>query len=312
MITTSPPTLNLSYPVVTMGTFDGVHIGHRKLLQTVVDKARSQNGESIVITYYHHPKEVLNKALLPYLLTEKERKTDILKEIGIDYVAYLNFNTEMSLMSAEDFTSQIIMGKFNAKEIILGYDCHFAHNRQGNFEFLQARQEQYGYKTLLIPPVYLDDTIVSSSHIRELIKMSKVEEAAKFLGRNYDLSGMVVIGEGIGKELNAPTINIQASDPNKLLPGNGVYISRVKLDGEKHFAVTNIGLAPTLKHLTSPVIESHILDFEGDLYGSSVTLEFITKLRDEKVFPSRLLLAEAIQNDIKQARKYLTAKGDNI
>jgi riboflavin kinase/FMN adenylyltransferase len=291
------------YPVVTMGTFDGVHLGHQELLKKVKERAILNNGEAVAITYYHHPKEILSNIATPYLLTERERKTSLLKEMGIDKVIYLNFDENMSKQSADFFLNEILIKRVKAREIVFGYDCHFGNNREGNCSFLKTNEEKYDYKTYIVEPVYVDGKIVSSSIIRELITKGDVKQASSFLGRNYNLQGEVVHGLGIGRELGFPTINIKPLDENKLLPANGVYLCRTIIDGNQYYCLTNIGYAPTVKQDGQRTVESFLLNFEGELYHKHVMIEFIERLRDEEKFPNRDTLISAIKLDVKTALK---------
>jgi riboflavin kinase / FMN adenylyltransferase len=293
------------FTVVTMGTFDGIHLGHQKLLRKVIARARKNNGKSVVITYYHHPKETFNENLGAYLLTEKERKTEILTRFGIDIVAYLRFDRKMALLKAEDFIRDILVDKFKAKEIVFGYDCHFGHKREGNYKFLKEREQNYGYRSFMINPVKLDHQIVSSSLIRNMIRDGQAKKAAKFLGRNYDIYGTVEDGEKVGRHLGFPTINIRPSDHLKLLPGKGVYLGRVFFDEKTFFCLTNVGYCPTIKQLKEKIVESYIIDYDGDLYKRDVRVEFIQKIRDEKDFSGQEALRGAIRNDIMIARSYI-------
>ena len=214
---------DFNYPIITMGTFDGVHKGHQKLLNKVIELAKRKNGESVVITYYHHPLEVIHKKTFPYLLTERDIKEHCIKKLGIDYVLYLKFDREMAEMSAYDFLSKIIIGELKAKEIVVGYDTHFGKNREGNLQFLKNHQSEFGYKLHYVEPFKIENIIVSSSKIRDLIREGDLEKASLYLGRTYSLKGKVVHGEKIGTEIGFPTINVKPTDNYKLIPALGGY-----------------------------------------------------------------------------------------
>jgi len=293
------------YPVVTMGTFDGVHIGHQLLLERVISRAKKMDGESVVITYYHHPKETINKGLATYLLTERERKTELIKGLGVDHIFYLQFDEEMAQMQAEAFLSKILIEQVKAKEIVFGYDCHFGHRREGNYHFLKDREKIYGYRSSLVKPVKIEGKIISSSLIRNMIRSGKVEEAEKFLGRYYDLVGVVRTGSGLGRELGYPTLNLAPTDPFKLFPANGVYLGIASFTGQEYFCLTNVGYCPTLKHLEERTIESYLIGYEGDLYNRQIDISFISRLRDEKEFPDQKSLQEAIEKDMKIAYRLI-------
>ena len=291
-------------PVVTMGTFDGVHLGHAKLLDQVVKKAKENNTKSIVITYFHHPLETIHKKTFPYLLTERENKEKLIKESGIDCVLYLDFNEKMAQMQPEDFLKKIIIDEIGAKDIIVGYDTHFGNSREGNYQFLKDRSSIYNYSIELIEPVKINNHIISSSLIRDYIREGDMQYAAKLLGRNYSIQGSVQLGHRIGRKIGFPTINLQPLDENKLIPAIGVYVCEVLVGGKKYFGVTNIGYSPTMKTTRIKEIETHILDFENDLYHKKVEISFNKKLRDELHFKDKVELIEAIGKDIQQARDY--------
>ena len=309
MINDTIPATNCSeindYNVITMGTFDGVHIGHQELIRKVIERARKNNGRAYVITYYHHPKETFNPNLGSYLLTEKERKTKLLQDLGVDCIAYLHFDHEMSKMAAEDFIRKILHDQFKAKEIIFGYDCHFGLERKGDYKFLKSHEKTYGYKSFMVRPVLYRRRVVSSSLIRNLIREGDVERAAFFLGRNYDLHGKVEHGDKIGRVIGFPTINISPSDSMKLLPATGVYFGKVLIDHQEYFCLTNVGYSPTLKNTENKRVEGYILDYEGDLYNRSVIVEFMKKIREEKSFAAIDRLVKAIEQDVKVARQYI-------
>ncbi len=295
-------------PVIAMGTFDGVHLGHQKLVKILVERARQRDGIAVIMTYFHHPLETIHRKTFPYLLTEKDTKEKLLKEMGVDCVLYLNFNRELAEMDPDAFLKEIIIGEIGAEEIIVGYDTHFGKNRKGNHKFLQEAADEYGYLVEFVPPLMVDNRIVSSSRIRDFIREGSMQEAARLLGREYSISGFVKTGHKIGRELGFPTINIYPADRNKLIPSLGVYIGRVKLDDIWYYSLTNVGYSPTLKSTGILEVETHIIDFEGDLYGREVEVFFTRKLRDELYFDSKEKLIEAIKTDLKAAREYFGLK----
>ena len=291
-------------PVVTMGTFDGVHLGHIKLLDQVVTKAIGKNTKSVVITYFHHPLETIHKKTFPYLLTERENKEKLIKECGIDCVLYLDFDEKMAQMQPENFLKKIIIDEIGVHDIIVGYDTHFGNSREGNYQFLKSRSSIFNYSVELIEPLKIDNHIISSSLIRDYIREGDMLYAAKLLGRNYTIHGSVQLGHRIGRKIGFPTINLQPLDDNKLIPAIGVYVCEVFVDGGKYFGVTNIGYSPTLKTTRIKEIETHILDFNEDLYHKNVEISFNKKLRDELLFKDKDELIEAIDKDVQQAREF--------
>lgn len=293
----------LTCPVVTMGTFDGVHLGHQKLVRTCVERARACNGEAVVITYRHHPLELLHERTLPYLLTERDRKEKLLRALGVDCVLYLRFDHAMAAMSPLEFLRQVLLERVHASELVVGYDTHFGRDRAGNIDFLRAHADELGYRVTYVEPVRVDGEIVSSSGIREHVRAGRMEQAAHLLGRAYPLLGIVVGGRHIGRELGFPTINLFPTDEHKLLPATGVYHTQVMLDGRPWPGVTNIGTNPTVSRDGGIVIETHILDWHGDLYGRHVELRFLTRLRAERRFDTREELAAAIAADVQTVRE---------
>jgi len=291
-------------PVITMGTFDGVHLGHIKLLNQVVKKAKENNTKSVVITYFHHPLETIHKKTFPYLLTEQENKENLIKECGIDCVLYLDFDEEMAQMQPENFLKKIIIDEIKTQYIVVGYDTHFGNSREGNYQFLKSRSSIYNYSIELIEPVKIDNYIISSSLIRDYIREGDMLYAAKLLGRNYSIRGSVQIGHRIGRKIGFPTINLQPLDSNKLIPAIGVYVCEVLVNEKKYIGVTNIGYSPTLKTTRIKEIETHILDFNEDLYHKNVEISFNKRLREELHFKDKEELIKAINNDIQIVRDY--------
>ncbi len=292
------------YPVITMGTFDGVHLGHQKLLKILSIKAKEKNGEAIVITYFHHPLETIHKKTFPYLLTEKDRKERLLKKYGADCVFYLHFDNKMADMQPENFLEDILINEIKAKEFVVGYDTHFGKERKGDFLFLKENEDKFGYLVDLVEPLKIRNRIISSSLIRDLIREGNMQEAAEFLGRNYSMTGMVIKGHRIGRGIGYPTINLRPFDAHKLIPAIGVYICEILVNSRKFIGVTNIGYSPTLKQISIKEVETYIIDFEGDLYERKVEIVFHKRLREELLFDSKHDLVEAIRHDVEVAKEY--------
>ena len=296
------------YPVVSMGTFDGVHLGHQKLLSVLKARAEAAGGEAIVITYYHHPLEIIHKKTFPYLLTELSRKEELLKQHGADRVLYLDFDEAMADMSPVEFLQTIILEEIKAKELVVGYDTHFGKFRQGDYDFLKQNAARFNYLVELVEPFQIHNRIISSSLIRDFVREGDMVDAARCLGRNYSVAGWVASGQRIGRELGFPTINVQPADPNKLLPGIGVYICEVILKGKTWQAVTNIGYSPTLKKNNYKEIETHILDFSRSIYDEKVEIVFHRKIRDEIDFPGKDELVREIERDVLKTREFFKTK----
>jgi riboflavin kinase/FMN adenylyltransferase len=297
------PTCDFKHPTVTMGTFDGVHLGHQKLLAFLQEKARDAHGEAIAISYYHHPLEVIHKKTFPYLLTERQQKEKLIKQYGADCVLFLNFTKEMAALSAYDFLEKILIEEIHAKQIIVGYDTHFAKYREGTTDFLKQHEADFGYKTYVVKPVNIHNRIISSSMIRDFIREGSIKEANYCMGRRYTLLGTVERGQKIGREIGFRTLNIQPLDEYKLIPALGVYATQTVVDGKTYKSVTNIGYSPTLKKTNIKEIETHLLDFNAEIYGKKVELLFIQRIRDEAIFSSEKELINAIQADIEKAKQ---------
>ncbi|HNX02028.1 MAG TPA: bifunctional riboflavin kinase/FAD synthetase [Candidatus Cloacimonadota bacterium] len=300
-------------PVITMGNFDGIHIGHQKLLHLLKRRADEIGGESIVVTYYHHPFETLHKKPYPYLLTEKDKKEDLLLQMGIDHVLFLKFDDEIADMSAQTFLENILIGLLHPVEIFVGYDTHFGRNRCGDFKYLKNNEEKYGYITHHIPPVKCSGQIISSTMIRKCISDGMVETAKQYLGRFYSIEGKIVHGEGIGRTIGFPTINLQPNDAHKLIPRDGIYFTFLNdANGNQYYGLTNIGYSPTMKTGHVQEIETYILDYEGNLYDEKIELFFIKRIRDEVEFTSKEELQQAIAKDVEFARNYICQNGGMI
>lgn len=297
----------LSYPVLTMGTFDGVHRGHQKLLKLMCKKAKEVGGEAVVLSYYHHPLETIHKKTFPYLLTEREKKEKFLKELGVDCILYLNFDEKLAMLPPQNFISDILVNEIGMKEIFVGYDTHFGKNRDGDFELIKEYEKEYSYKTYFVSPFRLKNRIVSSSMIRDLIREGDIETAEFYLGRRYSLIGKVVRGKRIGNRLGYPTINIEPLEHNKLIPALGVYISKIHIGKTSFWGLTNIGYSPSIKRERLKTIEAYILDFSGNLYDKKVEISFNKRLRDEKYFENPSKLITAIDEDVKALKKYILA-----
>ncbi|MDT8897825.1 bifunctional riboflavin kinase/FAD synthetase [Thermanaerothrix sp. 4228-RoL] len=289
---------------VTIGTFDGVHKGHQALIHTLVEGAHRHNQPAVVVTFYPHPAVVLGKGPFPGYLTSPEERARYLSELGVDWVITLTFDHAMSSLSAQDFMNQLAK-HLGIRYLVIGYDFALGRGREGNPERLQAIGQQLGYEVILAQPVQAGEQPISSSQIRQFIQQGNLETANQWLGRLYAVEGIVVRGDGRGRVLGFPTANLSYW-PEKLLPANGVYATWAWVGKERLAAVTNLGVRPTF---ASPLhyrfLEAHLLDFEGDLYEQTLTLEFVARLRPEQRFSSLEDLKAQIQKDIRTAREIL-------
>lgn len=274
----------LSHPVVTSGTFDGVHIGHQKILKRVQERARQSNGQSVVITFWPHPRLVLfpEDNNLKLLSTIDER-IEQLRNFGVDYLLIIPFTKEFSRMTSRSFITDVLVRAINTKVLVIGYDHRFGKNREGSFEHLKLRSQQYGFEVEEIPRQDVDDVGVSSTKIRTALESGKIRTATKYLGRPYTLTSVVEEGNKLGRTIGYPTANLALPEAHKLVPANGVYAVWVYVAAERFAGMLNIGTRPTINghHLT---IEVHLLNFNRDIYGQGIKIEFVQRLREEKKF----------------------------
>ncbi|HEY4650891.1 MAG TPA: bifunctional riboflavin kinase/FAD synthetase [Pontibacter sp.] len=274
----------LSYPVVTSGTFDGVHVGHQKILKRVIERARQHNGQSVVITYWPHPRLVLfpeDNDLK--LLSTIEERVEQLRSFGIDYLLIIPFTKEFSRTSSRNFVTDILVKALHTKVLVIGYDHRFGKNREGSFEHLKTHAGKYGFEVEEIPREDVDDVGVSSTKIRKALESGDLETATRYLGRYYTLTSTVIEGNKLGRTIGFPTANLATPASTKLIPANGVYAVWATIAGERHPSMMNIGLRPTVEgtHLT---LEVNLLNFNRDIYGQTVTVSFVAYLRDEQKF----------------------------
>lgn len=291
------------YPnlALTIGSFDGVHLGHRAILDAVVRRARAMNGTAAVLTLRPHPREFFSPAHAPSLLTHDAKKYALFETAGIDAVLVLRFNAEAAALEPEQFVEEIIVGRCHAKAVVVGHDFRFGHKARGSFNLLRALAPQYNLSVEQVPPLLMDGERVSSTLIRERLLIGDLEKAEVFLGRPYSLVGIVVPGRRIGSKLGFPTANIQPH--HSAIPAQGVYVCEALVDGARYAAAVNIGIAPTIRN-EDPTIEAYLLDFDGDLYGREIELVFRKHLRDEIRFPNVEELVAQIEKDIAATREF--------
>jgi riboflavin kinase/FMN adenylyltransferase len=288
-------------PVVTSGTFDGLHLGHQKILNRLQELAKSKGGETVLLTYWPHPRLVLqphNNGLR--LLSTFSEKVSLLREMGIDHLIILPFTEEFSQMSSEAFIGKILVDKIQTKTLVIGYDHKFGKNREGSFEYLQAHSNLFGFEIEEISRQDVDELGVSSTKIRIALAEGDIHTASKYLGRSYSISGLVVKGQQIGRSMGFPTANIQVEDQYKLLPKDGAYAVNVQVNGLRYKAMLNIGDRPTVEG-DKKTIEAHLIDFQGDLYGLEIAIYFEAFLREEKKFDSLETLKNQLMLDREQA-----------
>ena len=293
-------------PVVTIGTFDGVHLGHRKVLQKLDDIAKEKKGESVLFTFFPHPRLVLHpeKSGLR-LLTTLEEKIKLLEDIGIDHLIVFPFTKEFSEFSYNDFVKDILVDQIKTSYLVVGYDHKFGKNREGGFDFLKQCAEMYRFEIAKLDALLIDDINVSSTKIRRAIEIGDFVSANKYLGYKFTLHGKVVEGKKLGREIGFPTANVEASDVHKIIPGYGVYAVKLAVGNKLYNGMLNIGTRPTFnKNADQRSIEVNIFDFEKDIYGQGVTLFFMDKIREERKFEGIDALVEQLKRDKRHALKF--------
>jgi len=288
--------------VVALGVFDGVHLGHRAILATAVSTARRLALSPLACTFDRHPMEVLQPERAPLPITTLAERLDLIAATGIETVLVLPFTRALASIEPDAFVKDVLAGRLRAREVVVGFNHRFGRGARGDTALLEALGRELGFGTEVVPPLTLDGVPVSSTEIRTALQAGDVERAAAFLGRPYRIWGTVVRGAGRGHTLGFPTANLLA-DRTLLVPP-GVYACRVRLDPRSLPAVVNIGRRPTFGE-TALAVEAHILDFDGDLYGGSIGLDFVARLRDERKFPSIEALKSRIALDVAEARQRL-------
>lgn len=291
------------YPVVAIGNFDGVHLGHQAIFRMISDRAKKKNGTSVVFTFEPHPLRIIAPERAPQLLTPFKDKITLIESFGVDVIICVNFTREFANIKAEDFVRNILVAAIGPKEIFIGSNYRFGKGRKGSPELLKELGSQYGFKVTVVNEIKINDAALSSSKIRTLIAKGKIEEASVFLGRHYSVVGIVVEGAKRGKKLlNIPTANIAVF--NELLPKDGVYAVSVELDGKTYGGAANIGFKPTFEDKKFS-FEVHILDFDKDILGKNIRVNFIKRIRDEMKFPDIETLSAQMRKDIENIRKIL-------
>lgn len=300
--------LSLVRPVVTLGTFDGVHLGHRQLINAVLDAARKTGGESVIITFYPHPRQVVgNENHDFFFLTTTGEKLSILEETGIDHVIIQEFSREFSKIKACDFISDVLVKRTGTKNLIMGYDHRFGKEGEGDINAIRQCAGLSELKVDQVSALVMDGRPVSSSLIRESLISGRLDEANKMLGYSYSISGSVVKGRQIGRSIGFPTANIRPADECKLIPGKGVYAVEAVVEGSVFKGMLSIGTNPTVNPLNvTRSIEVHIFDFSRDIYEKPITVRFRKRMRDERRFSDTGELMKQMEHDKLEALRFLT------
>ena len=290
--------------VIALGFFDGVHLGHAALLQRTVEEAAARGVAPAVFTFDRVPKEVITGIPCPLINSPDDRRGLVRRLYGIKDVIMVPFDDEMRTTSWEDFVTEILVKRYHAVHLVAGHDHHFGHKNQGSPELLMAKCAELGLGCDIIPKVEVLGTTVSSTYIRRLVELGQVERAAEFLGHPHVLTQEVRHGHRIGRTIGVPTVNLTVP-PKVLVPSHGVYATKVHLpDGTSYMGVTNVGTRPTVNNGTNVTVEAWLLDFDGDLYGQNVRVEFHHRLRDEVRFDSLDALKTQIRSDAEATRRF--------
>ncbi|MFA6980405.1 MAG: bifunctional riboflavin kinase/FAD synthetase [Ignavibacteriaceae bacterium] len=292
--------------IITIGTFDGVHLGHQEIFNVLINKSKNNGCRSFVITFEPHPRMVIQPNSDLKLLTTFDEKVEILRKMGIDNLLVIPFTKEFSQLTSEEFFRKYIINGIGIKKMVIGYDHHFGKGRDGDEQKIRSLGALNNFEVQKTEAVTINETVVSSSKIRHALSEGEVKTAAQMLGRNYSFSGLVVVGDKRGRELGFPTANIQLENENKLIPKNGVYAVKVFLEERIFNGVMNIGLRPTFKDTKIVLSEVHILNFDEEIYGKKIRIEFIERIRDEKKFGSKEELIKQIEIDKQKTNLLLT------
>jgi riboflavin kinase/FMN adenylyltransferase len=291
--------------VLTLGNFDGVHLGHQELVRKVIRRARKTAATSMVVTFRPHPLKILAPEKCPPLISIYEEKIRLFERLGIDVLVKIPFTLEFSAMTPEDFVKNVLCDTLGAKEIFVGYNYRFGKGRKGDVQTLRRLGEQYGFTVREVEQVSFGGEVISSTKIRNLLREGDVEHAARLLGRTYAITGIVVKGDSRGKGLGFPTANI--APKHAIIPSDGVYAVRLFVRDRLYDGIANIGMRPTFNKKVL-AIEVHVFDFDEDIYGEDISLYFIRKIREEKKFRNAEALVDQIRTDIETAKDILASR----
>jgi riboflavin kinase/FMN adenylyltransferase len=295
-------------PCITIGTFDGVHLGHQKIIHQLKESAQAIKGESVILTFYPHPRMVLfpDDEDLKLLSTEEEKK-ELLEKFGVEHLIVHPFTKKFSRITYTEYVRDILVNKLKVKKLIIGYNHHFGRNREGTFQQLKKLAPVYNFELEKIPAQVANKIEISSTKIRKALTSGDIKTANKFLGYEYSLSGKVVKGKGLGKPLGYPTANIHMEDKYKLIPADGIYAVSVLVQNKIYGGMLSIGKNPTISSDNKKTIEVNIFDFDKEIYGEIIRIFFKQKLRDEKKFDSMEALKKAIDGDKEKSLKILAS-----
>lgn len=296
------------HSVVTVGTYDGIHLGHQRIFDEVIARANKRNAKSVFVTFEPHPKEIIQQKSIRLLTTLNERVEQFRKWLP-DIVWIVNFTYDFSRLTPREFYERYIVSRLRVAEVVEGYDHMFGRDRKAGIEDLQAMGKEFQFDVHIVPPVMSEGTEVSSTKIRHLLDEGNVHHATTFLGRAYTFSGEVIRGDGRGATLGFPTANIHVTSAHKLIPANGVYVVQAQIDGRVHFGMMNIGINPTFTESTEQHIEVHLFSTEEstehNFYNKEITIHLLHRLRAEKKFASAQELVTQLHNDRETSLHYI-------
>lgn len=300
-------TLPNKQTVVTIGTFDGVHIGHQKIIKRLIDTGKASGLQSVILTFFPHPRMVLQKDSNIKLINTINERHDILDGLGLDYLVIKKFTQEFSRLSAEGFVKDILVNKLNAKKVIIGYDHRFGRNRNADINDLKVFGETYGFDVEEISVQDINDVAVSSTKIRKALKAGDINKTNSYLGYPFMLTGKVTKGKGLGRQLGFPTANIDVEEDYKILPKQGAYIVKATINNKLVYGMMNIGINPTVNG-SAQTIEVHFFNFDNDIYNTYVKVELLHRIRDEEKFESVEALKQQLAKDKDTALAYITTQ----
>jgi riboflavin kinase / FMN adenylyltransferase len=291
---------------LAVGVFDGVHRGHQAVISTSAAHARTANGTPVVVTFDPHPEKVLRPQAAPHLLSATQHKIALIRGLGVDHLLIIPFDKNFAQTEPEDFVRQLVTHSKPLREICVGHQWSFGKNRRGNLDLLKKLGAHLRFDVVGIPPVTLNGEVVSSTAIRQAVEKGDFTKAAAMLGRDYTILGTVIHGDNLGKKIGFPTANLSAH--SEQFPPNGVYFAEARFDGVRYPGLVNLGYRPTVSgDAKNRVLEIHLLDFDGDIYGKELEVQFIRHLRPEKKFENVDALVKQIQADVRQARELVAA-----
>lgn len=289
---------------VTIGTFDGVHIGHQKVIKKLIKSAKNNNATAVLLTFFPHPRMVLQKELDIKLINTIEERIQLLENLGLDILVIQEFSMDFAKLSALDFVRSILVNTLNISRLVIGYDHHFGKNREGNFEQLQEYGHTYSFKVKKISQKEISDITVSSTKVRTAIEKGEILKANSYLGYNFMLTGIVVKGKNLGEKIGFPTANLHITETYKLIPKTGAYIVKSNIDNTVVFGMMNIGFRPTVSG-KNQTIEIHFFNFDSQIYGKKIQIEVLKFLREEHKFDSVEALKKQLAKDKKTSKDYL-------